>query len=73
MPVARVAPLPCMADREACAASVASRSSFASSGRSKLRSVTCHACAWLEHERRFGGIGWQQRTRTNTYAVCYKA
>ena len=44
VPVARDAPLPCAVAREACAASVASRSSFVSSGRSELRSVTCHAC-----------------------------
>lgn len=67
VPVARDAPLPCAAAREACAASVASRSSFVSSGRSELRSVTCHAC--VRARTMFWG-DWM--ARAYAYRVCYK-
>ena len=67
VPVARDAPLPCAVAREACAASVASRSSFVSSGRSDLRSVTCHAC--VRARTMFWG-DWM--ARAYAYRVCYK-
>jgi hypothetical protein len=35
-----------------------------SSGRSKLRSVTCHACVCLSTDVALWGSGWQQCART---------